>query len=299
MTVSPALQRLFPGFAAGVDRSRGIGIPYLSAGDGPPMLLLHGHPQTRAIWHRVAPALARRFTVVLSDLRGYGDAGKPEGGPDSAAYAKREMARDQLALMRALGHECFHLIGHDRGARVAHRLAMDHPGAVNRLMLLDICPTLATYEQTDMRFARAYWHWFFLIQPAPLPEALINGDPQGHLRRLMGGRSAGLAPFAPDAMAEYLRAIADPACVHAICEDYRAAAGVDLAHERADRAVDRRIACPLRVLWGRRGVTHECFDPLAEWRRVARQVDGRPLDCGHYIPEEAPEALLAEIDSFF
>jgi haloacetate dehalogenase len=293
------IEKLFPGFSRDTAKVNGVEIPYLTAGDGPPLLLLHGFPQTKAIWHRVAPALARRFTVVMPDLRGYGDASKPVGSPDHSNYSKREMALDQLELMRFLGHGAFSLVGHDRGARVAHRLAADHPEAVTKLMTLDICPTLAMYEQTDMAFASAYWHWFFLIQPAPLPETLIAADPVFFLSQFIGNRSAGLSPFAPEAWQEYERCISDPACVHAMCEDYRAAATIDLAHDRADRDAGSKLSCPIRVLWGMHGVIQRCFQPLEEWRKIANTVDGHALDCGHYIPEEAPEALVAEIESFF
>ncbi|WP_407655782.1 alpha/beta fold hydrolase [Azohydromonas lata] len=270
----------------------------LTGGEGPPLLLLHGHPQTHAIWHRVAPTLAQRFTLVLADLRGYGDSCKPAGDADHGNYAKRVMARDMLRLMLALGHDRFAVLAHDRGARVAHRLAADHPEAVSRLALLDIAPTLAMYEQTSETFARAYWHWFFLIQPAPLPERLIEADPAAYLRDVMGRRSAGLAPFDPRALAEYARCLALPGAAHGLCEDYRAAAGIDLAHDRADRDAGRRLPMPLLALWGEQGVVHRCFKPLDEWRRVAADVRGQPLPCGHYIPEEAPEALLAHVLPF-
>jgi len=277
----------------------GITIPYVTAGTGIPLLLLHGFPQNKAIWHRVAPALTRRFTVVIPDLRGYGDAGKPTGPPDHSTYSKREMALDQLELMRSLGHSTFSVVGHDRGARVAHRLAQDHPAAVTKLMTLDICPTLAMYEQTNMVFATAYWHWFFLIQPSPLPETLIDADPVFFLTKYMGNRHAGLAPFAPDAWQEYTRCMSDPAAVHAMCEDYRAAATIDLVHDRADRAAGRKLSCPMRALWGKHGIIERCYKPLEEWLKVAEIVSGHALECGHYIPEEAPEALIAEIESFF
>ncbi len=291
--------RLFPGFSSGIANAGAIQIPYVMAGGGPPLLLLHGHPQTHAIWHKVAPALAQSFTVIASDLRGYGDASKPAGLADHSNYSKREMARDQVTLMQQLGFERFALVGHDRGGRVGHRLAMDHPHSVDKMMLLDISPTLTMYEQTSMEFARAYWHWFFLIQLAPLPERLIGVDPEFYLQEYMGKRSAGLRPFAPEAWAEYLRALTDPACVHAMCEDYRAAATIDLEHDRADRDAGKKLTCPLRVLWGRQGTIEKCFDPPKDWSRVAETVSGSALDCGHYIPEEAPEALLAEIEQFF
>jgi haloacetate dehalogenase len=259
-----------------------------------PLLLLHGHPQTHAIWHKVVPALKPHFTLVLADLRGYGDSSKPVGTVDHANYSKRVMARDMLRVMQALGFAHFSVLAHDRGARVAHRLAADHGEAVRRMVLLDIAPTLAMYAQTNEAFARAYWHWFFLIQPKPLPERLIESDPAAYLRDVMGGRSAGLAPFDPRAFAEYTRALSLPGAAHGLCEDYRAAAGIDLAHDRADVAAGHTLAMPLLALWGAEGVVHRCFQPLTEWRLVANDVRGEPLPCGHYIAEEAPEALLAQ-----
>ncbi len=290
---------LFPGFALhDIPVAPGLRIHAAVGGSGPALLVLHGHPQTHAIWHKVAPTLARHFTLVLADLRGYGDSSKPEGEADHANYSKRAMAADMLAVMRHLGHERFAVLAHDRGARVAHRLAADHPQAVRRLALLDIAPTLAMYEQTDEAFARAYWHWFFLIQRRPLPERLLEADPAAYLRDVMGGRSAGLAPFDPRAMAEYVRCLSQPGAAHSLCEDYRAAAGIDLEHDRADRDAGRRLGMPLMVLWGRDGVIQRCFDALAEWRRVADDVRGEALPCGHYVPEEAPDALLAAVLPF-
>lgn len=285
---------LFPGFTAHrLPTPDGHTIHALTGGEGPPLLLLHGHPQTSAIWHKVAPALARHFTLVLADLRGYGDSAKPEADADHAGYSKRVMAADMLAAMRALGHEQFTVLAHDRGARVAHRLAADHPQAVRRMALLDIAPTLAMYEQANNEFARAYWHWFFLIQPAPLPERLIEADPVAYVRDVMGRRSAGLAPFDPRALAEYVRCLGLPGTARGICEDYRAAAGIDLAHDRADREAGRVLQMPVLALWGEQGVVHRCFKPLDEWRLVAADVRGHPLPCGHYIAEEAPDELLA------
>lgn len=261
-------------------------------GQGPALLLVHGHPQTGVIWHRLVATLARDFTLVVPDLRGYGDSSKPRGEADHANYSKRRMARDLLRLMQQLGHARFSVLAHDRGARVAHRLAMDHPHAVQRLVLLDIAPTLAMYEQTSEDFARAYWHWFFLIQPGPLPERLIEADGAAYVREVMGGRSAGLAPFDARALGEYMRCLALPGAAHGVCEDYRASAGIDLVHEREDRAQGRRLAMPLLVLWGEQGVIERCFHPLEEWRKLADDVCGGPLPCGHYIAEEAPQALL-------
>jgi haloacetate dehalogenase len=281
-----------------IDRE-GVRLDVRRAGRGEPLLLMHGHPQTHAMWHRVAPRLAREFTVVLMDLRGYGDSGRPEAGEGSANYTKREMALDALAVMRACGFDRFQVLAHDRGARVAHRLAADHPEAVERVMLLDIAPTLSMYERTTEAFARAYWHWFFLIQPPPLPEALIESDPARYVRSVMGKRHAGLAAFAPEALAEYERCAAIAGTAQAICADYRASAGIDLTHDREDIAAGRKLAQPLRVLWGGHGVVGQCFDVLALWRERATQVTGAALPCGHYIAEEAPELLLEQAISFF
>ena len=269
------------------------------AGDGPPLLMLHGHPQTHAMWHRVAPALAQHFSLVLMDLRGYGESVRPPSDAVHTPYAKREMARDALAVMAQLGHPRFQVLAHDRGARVAHRLAGDHPAQVERMLLLDIAPTLAMYAGTNEAFARAYWHWFFLIQPPPLPEALIASDPARYVRSVMGKRHAGLGAFAPEALAEYERCAALPGSAEAMCEDYRAAAGIDLEHDRADIAAGRRLTMPLRVLWGGQGVVGACFDVLALWRERADEVSGQALPCGHYIAEEAPQALIDEALSFF
>jgi haloacetate dehalogenase len=290
---------LFPHFRAlQVEIDPTVTINAIVGGSGPPLLLLHGHPQTHAIWHRVAPRLAEHFTVVACDLRGYGESSKPQGAPDHANYSKRAMAADMVAVMQSLGFATFRVLAHDRGARVAHRLALDHPQAVERMALLDIAPTLAMYEQTSDAFARAYWHWFFLIQPAPLPERLIEADPAAYVRDVMGKRSAGLAPFDPRALAEYQRCLALPGAAHGICEDYRAAATIDLEHDRFDRDARNRLALPLMVLWGEQGVVGRCFDPLAEWQRVAADVQGGALPCGHYIAEEAPDTLLERVLPF-
>ncbi len=265
----------------------------------PALLLLHGFPQTHTIWHRVAQRLRRSFALVMPDLRGYGDSSKPDGPADHSAYSKRTMALDVLTLMRDLGYEQFFVCGHDRGGRVAHRLALDHPQTVRALAVLDISPTLTMYERTTMEFARSYYHWFFLIQPAPLPETLIGAAPSFYLRTKLGGwGSQGLAVFDERALAEYERCFADPRAVHAMCEDYRAAATIDLDHDRGDAA--RRIDCPLLALWGERGVVHRLFTPLDDWQaKCAQPVSGRALPTGHYIPEEAPDLLAAELEAFF
>ncbi|MEX3962957.1 alpha/beta fold hydrolase [Paraburkholderia sp. EG286B] len=289
---------MFDGFTDASADIEGVRIHAIQGGRGPALLLLHGHPQTHAIWHKVAPTLAQHFTVIAADLRGYGDSGKPQGTPDHANYAKRRMALDQVALMRGLGFPSFAVMGHDRGGRVAARMAIDHPDAVTRLITLDVAPTVAMYEQTSFEFARAYWHWFFLVRPAPFPETLIRADPDLYLKQTMGARSAGLAPFAPEAYAEYLRCLSDPATAHGICEDYRASITIDLEHDRADLAAGKRIACPFLALWGAHGTVGQCFDPLAEWRRWNAGVSGEALPCGHYLAEEAPQLLLERVLPF-
>jgi haloacetate dehalogenase len=277
----------------------GVRLHVRTAGRGTPLLLLHGHPQTHAMWHKVADALVARHTVVMMDLRGRGDSERLPASADHAPYSKRTMAGDALAVMRQLGFDRFDVCAHDRGARVAHRLALDRPQAVQRMMLLDIAPTLSMYEGTTEAFARAYWHWFFLIQPSPTPERAIEADPAAWVREGMGGRFAGLKPFAPEALAEYERCMALPGSATAVCEDYRASAAIDLDHDRADRAAGRLVQAPLRVLWGAQGVVGRCFDVMALWRAAAANVSGRTLDCGHYIAEEAPAVLLEEMNNFF
>ena len=293
---------MFEGFTRRRLRVNGVEINTLIGGSGPPLLLLHGYPQSHLIWHRVAPELAKKYSVVATDLRGYGHSAKPvgpDGLTDHSNYSKRTMAQDQIEVMRALGHESFYLCGHDRGARVSHRLAVDHPAVVKRVMLLDISPTLAMYEQTTMDFARAYWWWFFLIQPAPFPESMIAGAPEIYLQKKIGWGHAGMSPFTAETYAAYLAYVSDPATMHAMCEDYRAAASIDLTHDRADLDAGRKIACPVNVLWGEHGVVNRCFKPLEDWQRVATDVHGHTLPCGHYIPEEAPAQLLQEMFTFF
>ena len=292
---------MFPGFETQQLAVNGTSIHVVHGGkrNGTPLLLLHGHPQTHVIWHHIAPQLAERFYVVAADLRGYGDSAKPPGLSDHSNYSKRVMAQDQVEVMRALGFERFLLCAHDRGARVAHRLCLDHPEAVEKAVFLDIAPTLAMYEQTNMEFARAYWHWFFLIQPAPLPETMLERDPEFYLRSVMARGDKGLDLFAPQAFAEYLRCAQLPGAIHAMCEDYRAAAGIDLEHDRATRAAGGKVQCPLRVFWGAEGVIERCFRPLAIWEQYAESVDGSAFPSGHYIPEQVPQHLLAQLESFF
>ena len=261
----------------------------------PPLLLLHGHPQTHLIWHKVEPELSKHFSIVAADLRGYGDSDKPasDASVNHAPYSKREMAKDMVEVMHSLGFERFKVLAHDRGARVTHRMLVDHADAVERATLLDIAPTLAMYEQTDMEFARAYFHWFFLIQREPVPETMIEANPEFFIERMMGSRFAGLAPFTLEVLEEYRRCIRLPGIVHAICEDYRASATIDLDHDRADREAGRKVTQPVQILWGANGVIEKCFKPLVDWQRVAMNVRGNSVPCGHYIPEEAPDALLA------
>ena len=287
---------MFPGFEVGLLRTSDTEIAFRKGGAGPPLLLLHGYPQTHVMWHKIAPALAERFTVVAADLRGYGDSGKPERQLCHTNYSKRVMAGDQVDLMAGLGFDRFSVVGHDRGARVTHRMALDHADRIEKAAVLDIAPTLTMYEGTDMAFARAYYHWFFLIQPFDLPERLIGADPGYYLECLLAAWSRKDDAFAPEALAEYKRCFSHPSAIQASCEDYRAAASIDLEHDRADS--DRKIAAPLLVLWGGRGVVGARYDVLATWREKAEDVHGRALDCGHFLPEEEPEGTLKELLAF-
>ena len=289
---------MFEAFCDASTTVDGVRIHAIKGGRGPALLLLHGHPQTHAIWHKVAPTLAEHFTVVAADLRGYGDSDKPQGADDHANYSKRRMALDQVELMRAHGFTSFAVVGHDRGGRVAARMAIDHPDVVTQLVTLDVAPTVAMYEQTSFEFARAYWHWFFLVRPAPFPETLIRADPDLYLKQTMGARSAGLKPFTSEAYAAYLRCLSDPATAHGICEDYRASITIDLEHDRADLAAGKRIVSPFLALWGADGAVGKCFDPLAEWRHWNADVSGEALPCGHYIAEEVPALLLERVLAF-
>jgi haloacetate dehalogenase len=275
----------------------GLTIRAAVGGQGPPLLLLHGHPQNHVTWRKIAPALAEHFTIVAADLRGYGDSGKPDGGENHIAYAKRTMARDQVALMAALGFPQFGIVGHDRGGRVAHRLALDHPDAVTRLALFDIAPTATMYARTDQEFATRYFWWFFLIQPAPLPERMIGADPEFFLRKHIDGQNKTPNATEPAAFADYLRCYNDPQMRHAVCEDYRAAATIDLEHDAAD--ADARITAPLLALWGAKGTVGKLYDVLETWRDKATRVEGRAIDCGHTLQEERPDEVLAELLGFF
>ncbi len=265
--------------------------------EAPPLLLLHGYPQTSAMWRDVAPILAQHYRIICPDLRGYGRSGKPASDPDHATYSKRAMANDMLAVMEQLGYRRFLVGAHDRGARVAHRLAMDHPAAVVALSLLDIAPTREMYANTTAAFAKAYWHWFFLIQKHPLPESMIGLDPEGYWKLKCFNQSGGANPFSEEALREYLTAFADPAAIHASCEDYRAAASIDTRHDDEDGGA--RLSMPLQLLWAEQGVIGRCFDPLALWRQRAEQVEGESLSATHYMAEEIPEVVAAKMRDFF
>ena len=283
---------MFEGFDVAKIETGDAAIYVRHGGSGPPLLLLHGHPQTHVMWHKVAPRLAEEFTVVAADLTGYGDSSKPPTTPDHMPYSKRAMARDQVVVMRHLGFDRFFVAGHDRGGRVAYRMALDHPERVAKLAVLDIIPTGEAFRRADMRFGLGYWHWFFLAQPYDLPERLIGADPDAYYFR--GTRSL----FAPEALDEYLRCVHNPATIHAMCEDYRAGATIDFALDEADRG-HRRIVCPTLALWGRRGALEAWYDVLAIWRDWADDVRGCALDCGHYLAEEAPDETCAGLRAFF
>jgi haloacetate dehalogenase len=290
-------EALFPGFRPQRLRVRETEIHAVVGGQGPPVLLLHGYPQTHACWHRIAPALAARFTVVCADLRGYGDSGRPPSDPQHRAYSKRAMAEDQVEAMAQLGFERFAVVGHDRGGRVAYRLALDRPERVTRLAVLDIVPTLETWARMDRRGALASYHWLFLAQPADLPERLIGADPHYFLRWTLGSWAERHDAFDARALAEYQRAFETPAVIHATCEDYRAGATADLEDDAADRDL-RRIGCPVLVLWGARRPSSRDWDPIAIWRDWASDVRGQAIRCGHFLPEEAPAETLAALEPF-
>ena len=291
---------MFEGFTShAVAVSNGIEIAAWTGGSGPPLLLLHGYPQTSLCWRKIAPRLAERFTVVAADLRGYGRSSKPPGGLCHAAYSKRAMAADQVAVMRFFGFDRFRLVGHDRGGRVAYRLALDYPAAVERLAVLDIAPTADMYAATDKAFATAYYHWFFLIQPADMPERLIVNDTHHYMRHTLASWCKTEGAFDEATIRHYVESWFDPAAVHAACEDYRAAATIDLEHDAASRAAGDTLAMPLLALWGGRGIVGKQFDVLGLWRAASRStVEGHALDCGHFLPEEAPDGTLKALLDF-
>lgn len=289
---------LFEGFETRRIAGAGAEIFCRIGGSGPPLLLLHGYPQTHAMWHKVAPRLAEKFTVICADLRGYGNSEKPESDAAHRVYSKRATAADMVRVMQALGYPRFRLAGHDRGGRVSHRLTLDFPAAVERVAVLDIIPTLTLFNTVNQTVATAYYHWFFLAQPSPHPERMIGADPDYYLEsKLRAWSSAASEIYAPEALAEYKRCFRDPRCIHATCEDYRAGASIDLEDDRADSHM--RAEAPFLVLWGGNGAMHKNYDVLGTWREKARDVRGEALPCGHFLPEEAPEETFRALDAFF
>ncbi|MGF1479124.1 MAG: alpha/beta fold hydrolase [Cyanophyceae cyanobacterium] len=287
---------MFADFEHQVIDTGAVKINVVKGGSGPPVLLLHGYPQTYVMWHKIAPRLAAEFTVVATDLRGYGDSDKPSAQADHSNYSKRAMAQDQIEVMTQLGYSDFYLVGHDRGARVAHRLTLDRPERVKKLAVLDIAPTYDMYTTTDREFASAYYHWFFLIQPHPFPETLIGANPEYFLRTCLQSWGKNFSAFTPKAVAEYLRCFSKPETIHGTCEDYRASASVDLEHDRSDRT--HKIQCPVLALWGVKGIVGRKYNVLEIWRERALDVWGEAINCGHFLPEEAPEATYLALQTF-
>jgi haloacetate dehalogenase len=292
----PVTDDLFPGFDLVDVLVKNVTVRARIGGAGPPLLLLHGYPQTHHLWHKVAERLRDRFTIIAADLRGYGASHRPQDEADHAQMSKRAMAADLVAAMQALGFSQWAVGSHDRGSRVAHRMGLDHPDRVTKIATLDIAPTREMYAHTTDAFARAYWHWFFLIQPAPFPERMIGAAPESYWLKKCGSGSAGMMPFDPRALAAYLEAFRDPAVIHASCEDYRAAATIDIAHDDADGG--RKLDCPLLALWGEHGAVNRCFDVLDLWRRRATDVRGHTLPGGHYLAEERPDDVARDFVDF-
>lgn len=290
---------MFDGFVTETKAGVGAEIFLRRAGPegAPALLMLHGNPQTSAMWHEVAPVMAKDFQVVCPDLRGYGRSGKPPSAPDHMPYSKRVMAADMVAVMRDLGHKRFYVVAHDRGARVAHRLALDSPECVIAMTLLDIAPTREMYANTTADFAQAYWHWFLQTQKAPIPEDIIGADPVGFWKLKCFNQAGTNSLFHPDALKEYLEAFRDPAMIHASCEDYRAARTIDIDHDNADD--DRKLDIPLQVLWAKNGAIEKCFEPIKLWQSRASNVTGEAMNCGHYMAEEIPDAIIAKLTDFF
>jgi haloacetate dehalogenase len=292
-------ENFFPGFTAHNVKTSGASIHVLKGGKGPPLLLLHGHPETHVTWHKIAPALARDFTVIVPDIRGYGDSSKPDGGERHVNYSGRALAQDQVEVMHHFGFDRFYLASHDRGARVAHRLALDHPESVIKLCVMDIAPTLTMYRDTNQDFATHYVWWFFQIQPFPLPEHMIGLDAAFYMKQHVTVQNKTPGALTPEAIAEYLRCYCCTGTIHAVCEDYRAAADIGLEMDEADDKAGKKVTAPLHVLWGGKGVVGKTWDVLATWRAKATQVSGRALDCGHFLPEEQPDEVLSELRQFF
>jgi haloacetate dehalogenase len=274
-----------------------VTINFVKGGSGPPLLLLHGYPQTHIMWHKIADDLSERFTVVASDLRGYGDSSKPLTDENHETYSKRATAQDQVNLMSSLGFDQFFVVGHDRGGRVGHRMALDHPDVVKKLIVMDIAPTYTMYTTTDMEFAKAYYHWFFLIQPHDIPEKMIGQNPLFYLEKKFGQWGRDNSAFTKEAFSEYLRCFT-PETIHASCEDYRASASIDLEHDQLDLDSGKKMNCPLLCLWGAKGFVGRKYDMIHEWSKWVTHVQGLELPCGHYLPEEAPEETLHAVLSF-
>ena len=291
---SPAASQFFPGFKQLTKKTSGATINFVTAGSGPPLLLLHGYPETHIMWRKVAPQLAKKFTVVAADLRGYGDSSKPAGGGDHAAYSKRAMALDHVEVMESLGFQKFLVVGHDRGGRVAHRMAIDHPDSVQKLVVLDIVPTYKIFHTVTKELATSNFHWFFLIQPPPLPETMIANSAEFWLKTRFNAVASGAID--KDAFAEYLRVFRTPEMIHATCEDYRAGASIDMTHDEAD--LQRKISCPILALWAKNGAMDRQYNVLDTWKERASNVAGKPLPSSHFIAEEVPEMLLAELGPF-
>ncbi len=287
---------MFEGFEQLRIDTSGTTINLVKGGSGPPLLMLHGYPQTHAMWHKIAPRLAEDYTVVCSDLRGYGDSGKPPGDPEHATYSKRSMALDQVEVMKHLGFDSFLLVGHDRGARVSHRLTKDHPDAVQKLAVLDIIPTHRMFQIVNKEMATNTYHWFFLIQPYDFPERVIGAAPELFVRRGFNRGPNSDEMFTPEAVADYVRCFCDPATIHGTCEDYRAGASIDLVHDEAD--FDNKVNCPLFALWSATGYVGRTQDVLATWRNYATNVQGQSLPCGHFLAEEMPDETYSIIKNF-
>jgi haloacetate dehalogenase len=290
---------MFDGFKVSKVQTTGANINVVSGGQGPPVLLLHGNPQSHVMWHKIAAPLAREFTVVAADLRGYGDSSKPADGENHSNYSKRAMALDQVEVMSHFGFEKFTVVGHDRGGRVGHRMALDHPDRITKLVVIDIVPTYKLLHSVSNEVATAFYHWFLLIQPAPFPETLLANNAEFYLKYMMFrdmSRNEVPAWMGQDAFAEYLRCFRDSAMIHANCEDYRAAASIDIKHDEED--LSHKIVCPVLALWGERGAVHRLFDVLGAWRERAVNVRGKPLSGRHFLPEEIPDETLAELRAF-
>jgi len=287
---------MFDGFERKQVATSDTSINLVTGGDGPPLLLLHGYPQTHVMWHKIAPRLARDFTVVAPDLRGYGDSGKPPGDSEHLNYSKRVMARDQVEVMQQLGFESFVLVGHDRGARVAHRLTKDHPQRVQKLAVLDIIPTHRMFQIVDQEMATNTYHWFFLIQPYDFPERVIGAAPDLFVRRGFERTNNAAEVFPAEAIAEYVRCFGDPATIHATCEDYRAGASIDLVHDEAD--FHEKVNCPFLALWSATGYVGRTQDVLQIWREYATDVRGQSFSCGHYLAEESPDETYDALRAF-